>query len=202
MTWWWCMKPWVWPDLFLLDLSPLPVFSGHGSVPPTHRWGPGSPGYKQTEALQVNSASLESLQHLDSVCFPSLRWGHLRMHALCDHALLNSPKHRCILNPLHLLFLPMAPQALSPPHTRPGTTHFSGTGWDLPSSLPLILTFHGTILLTSLLLLCCAGLLSRVWLFATLWTVAWQAPLSMGFSRQEYWSGWPCPPPGDLLRLP
>ena len=33
---------------------------------------------------------------------------------------------------------------------------------------------------------------------ATLWTVAHQAPLSMGFSRQEYWSGVPCPPPGDL----
>ena len=34
--------------------------------------------------------------------------------------------------------------------------------------------------------------------FATLWTVAHLAPLSMGFSRQEYWSGLPCPPPGDL----
>ena len=33
---------------------------------------------------------------------------------------------------------------------------------------------------------------------ATPWTVAGQAPLSMGFSRQEYWSGLPCPPPGDL----
>ena len=33
---------------------------------------------------------------------------------------------------------------------------------------------------------------------ATLWTVARQAPLSMGFPRQEYWSGLPCPPPGDL----
>ena len=32
----------------------------------------------------------------------------------------------------------------------------------------------------------------------TLWTVARQAPLSMGFFRQEYWSGLPCPPPGDL----
>jgi len=31
-----------------------------------------------------------------------------------------------------------------------------------------------------------------------LWTVACQAPLSMGFSRQEYWSGLPCPSPGDL----
>ena len=32
---------------------------------------------------------------------------------------------------------------------------------------------------------------------ATLWTVAHQAPLSIGFPRQEYWSGLPCPPPGD-----
>ena len=36
-------------------------------------------------------------------------------------------------------------------------------------------------------------------LFATLWTVAHQAPLSMGFSREECWSGSPCPPAGNLL---
>ena len=41
-------------------------------------------------------------------------------------------------------------------------------------------------------------LLSRVRLFATPWTVAYQAPPSMGFSRQEYWSGLPFPSPGDL----
>ena len=40
--------------------------------------------------------------------------------------------------------------------------------------------------------------LSRVQLFATLWTIARQPPLSMGFSRQEYWSGLPFPSPGDL----
>ena len=40
--------------------------------------------------------------------------------------------------------------------------------------------------------------LSCVWLFATPWTVAYQAPPSMGFSRQEYWSGLPFPSPGDL----
>ena len=40
-------------------------------------------------------------------------------------------------------------------------------------------------------------MLSRVWLFATPWTVAHQAPLSMEFSRQEYWSGL-FPSPGDL----
>ena len=39
---------------------------------------------------------------------------------------------------------------------------------------------------------------SRVQLFGTLWTVAHQAVLSMRFSRQEYWSGLPCPAPGDL----
>ena len=41
-------------------------------------------------------------------------------------------------------------------------------------------------------------LLSRVWLFVTSWTVAHQAPPSMGFSSQEYWSGLPFPSPGDL----
>ena len=40
--------------------------------------------------------------------------------------------------------------------------------------------------------------LCRVRLFGTPWTVAYQAPLSMGFSRQEYWSGVPFPSPGDL----
>ena len=39
--------------------------------------------------------------------------------------------------------------------------------------------------------------LSRVWLFVTPWIVAYQAPLSMGFSRQEYWSGLPFPSPGS-----
>ena len=47
---------------------------------------------------------------------------------------------------------------------------------------------------------CMPSCLSPVQLFATLWTVTHQAPLSMGFSRQEYWSGLPCPPPGDLPR--
>ena len=48
---------------------------------------------------------------------------------------------------------------------------------------------------------CAARMLNRfirVRLFATLWTVAHQAPLFLGLSRQEYWSGLPCPPPGDL----
>ena len=42
------------------------------------------------------------------------------------------------------------------------------------------------------------SLFSHLQLFATLWTVAHQAPLSMGFSRQESWNRLPCCPPGDL----
>ena len=47
--------------------------------------------------------------------------------------------------------------------------------------------------------MCCVlSCFSHIQLFVTLWTVACQAPLSVGFSRQEYWSGLPCPHPGDL----
>ena len=49
-----------------------------------------------------------------------------------------------------------------------------------------------SLLSTSLYVLC------SIRLFVTLWTMASQAPLSMGFSRQKYWSGLPCPPSGDL----
>ena len=45
---------------------------------------------------------------------------------------------------------------------------------------------------------CMLSRFSHVQLCVTLWTAACQAPLSMGFSRQEYCSGLPCPPPGDL----
>ena len=41
-------------------------------------------------------------------------------------------------------------------------------------------------------------MLTQLCLFVTPWTAARQAPPSMGFSRQEYWSGLPFPPPGDL----
>ena len=45
---------------------------------------------------------------------------------------------------------------------------------------------------------CLLSHFSLVRLFATLWTVAHEVPLPRGFSRQEYWSGLPCLPPGDL----
>ena len=54
--------------------------------------------------------------------------------------------------------------------------------------------------MVALKMLLCAVLshLSRVRLFETLWTIAHEAPLSMRFSRKEYWSELPCPPPRDL----
>ena len=48
------------------------------------------------------------------------------------------------------------------------------------------------------IIVCVLSRFTCVQVFATLWTVAQQAPLSMGLSRQEYWSGLPCRPPGDL----
>ena len=67
------------------------------------------------------------------------------------------------------------------------------------------LSYGNRFYLVTLILFCSSSLtnellddalrLSRVWLFVTAWTVACQAPLSMGFPRHEYWSGLPCPPP-------
>ena len=48
---------------------------------------------------------------------------------------------------------------------------------------------------------CRLSCFSCVWLYETLWTIAHQAPLSVGFSRHGYWSGLPCYPSGDLLNL-
>ena len=56
-------------------------------------------------------------------------------------------------------------------------------------------------MLTSLLLLLLLSRFSRVRLLATPWTAAYQAPPSMGFSRQEYWSGVPLPSPMLKLKL-
>ena len=66
----------------------------------------------------------------------------------------------------------------------------------LKSSVLGFVTFHD---IPKCVCMCvCAQLLSHVQLSTILWTVAHQAPLSMEFYRQESWSGFPSPPPGDL----
>ena len=66
--------------------------------------------------------------------------------------------------------------------------------WPFPVLWPLQRKLHWTLVMS------CACVLSCVLFFVTLWTVAHQATLSMGFSRQECWSGLPFPSPGDLSR--
>ena len=66
--------------------------------------------------------------------------------------------------------------------------------------------FHGHMLLCymksylsiTFICVCMLSHFSHVWLLVTLWTVACQTPVSMGFSRKKYWSGLPCPSPGTL----
>ena len=67
------------------------------------------------------------------------------------------------------------------------------------NKLHLVVIYHPFyVLLSSCVHACMLSCFSCVRLFVTLWTIAHQAPLSMGFSRQKYWSGSSCPPPGSL----
>ena len=59
--------------------------------------------------------------------------------------------------------------------------------------------YSGNKSYTDVYLRLCVRVLSCVQPFVTPWTIAHQAPLSMGFPGHEYWSGLPCPPPRDLL---
>ena len=72
---------------------------------------------------------------------------------------------------------------------REGSTHFPLSIW------PYAQLFQESVFVGMCCVLSC---FSCVQLFATLWTIALQAPLSMGFPRQEYQSGLPFPPPGHL----
>ena len=68
--------------------------------------------------------------------------------------------------------------------------------WPLASTSALSDSKNSTIL--DVLFSCVLSCFTRAPLFATAWTVGRQAPLSLGFSRQDYWNGLPCPPLGDL----
>ena len=86
----------------------------------------------------------------------------------------------------------------------PGSHRVRHDWSDLAAAAALLLSFStvhnsGVIILAFLQPRLCVCMLSHsVWLFAVTWTVAHQASLSMGFPRQEYWSTYPFPLPGDL----
>ena len=99
---------------------------------------------------------------------------------------------------------PESPTATHPSnhHLQPPAQSVGGRGGKRSLAGKKELGFSESILLTIphlfLILWCEVKSLSRVQLYVTPWTVAYQAPLSMGFSRQECWSGLPFPSPGDL----
>ena len=115
--------------------------------------------------------------------------------------------------PGHLLYPGIEPTSLAFPALA-GEVFITSTTWEAPlfnkcsisnTILPSLLPYHSFLILTLLTCLhvhsTCLCVLSRfscVLFFVTLWTVACQAPLSMGFSRQEYWSQLPCPSWGNL----
>ena len=78
--------------------------------------------------------------------------------------------------------------------------HFLRLAWTSGSSQFM---YYWNLTWRILNITCCVCSSSLIWarLFATPWTVAHQPPLSMEFSRQEYWSGLPCPTPGNLPNL-
>ena len=67
-----------------------------------------------------------------------------------------------------------------------------GSSWPKDRTRVLYVSIHRDSVYVCVLVLSC------VWLFAIPWTVGWQAPLFIGFFRQEYWSRLPFPSPGDL----
>ena len=77
--------------------------------------------------------------------------------------------------------------------------HWSGLPFPSPGDLPDPgIKFNLGLLHYHLSHQCVLSRFSHIQLFATLWTTTHQTPLSMEFSRQEYWSGLLCTPPGDL----
>ena len=107
---------------------------------------------------------------------------------------------QCLFSLLHwqVNSLPLVPPGKPPqPHRRSSILYY------LPTKPPMFLyqmSFCHSIPTRTIIHLK-VKLLSCVRLFATLWTVAYQATPSIGFSRQEYWSGLPFPSPGQKYRF-
>ena len=112
--------------------------------------------------------------------------GSVRDAGRCSNmAIVDSERHRGLGQPPGVDGRALASESHRPGATQPETwaTSFNLSGPQLPP-----VEGHACLLCH----------FSRVQLLETPWTVARQAPLSMGFSWQEYWSGLPGPPPGDL----
>ena len=123
--------------------------------------------------------------------------GHCSMCFTCiDYSHLLSPKEKVRMAQA----LKDGPSTCFPCHQRGGPVLGGITPWGVRSLWSnKRMTLNKPLPFTGLQFGTCV--LSHVWLCVTPWTVTCQAPLSMEFSRQEYWSGLPFPSPGDLPDL-
>ena len=153
--------------------------------------------------------AFDSADRVSSSALPSVgRWGIIQCVGLNRTQAEKGKRRRCLLflpaclSPaLQLELTPISPLVLRPLDLDWNYTHISPRtpAWrcqvmgQIPKS-----QFFTINLYKYAFLACMLSHYSHVWLFATAWIVAHQAALSMGFSRQEYWSGLPRPPPGDL----
>ena len=154
-------------------------------------------------------SAFESADWVISSALPSVgRWGIIQCVGLNRTQAEKGKRRRCLLflpsclSPaLQLELTPISPLVLRPLDLDWNYTHISPRtpAWrcQVMGQIPMS-QFFAINLYKYASLACMLSHYSHVWLFATAWTVAHQAPLSMGFSRQEYWSGLPRPPPGDL----
>ena len=133
------------------------------------------------DSKQVSQVSIEDSQFLtsDSVRMMSQPW--LPEQGICNY--------QYIIHQLWIIFLLIYSHDIMfhyPSHVQ---KQMSPNGSVYANNIPNVLLLR---------CVCRLSCFSHVWLFATPWTVAHQGFLSMGFYRQEYWSGLPFPSPGDL----
>ena len=119
-------------------------------------------------------------------------------HCLAGPANICLPDN-CSSYSMWIIFLPFAVSTTPPPTATPSFLFSLLLKMILKVRVSTILVNYSISLgLSHVWHSTCACTLGHVRLFVTPWAVARQALLSMGFSRQEYWSGLPCPPPGHL----
>ena len=92
------------------------------------------------------------------------------------------------------IYLPLHLHPENPPGTSPCSHRVLHAVWSPASTLALPLCMEILFTFSAFMLIC----FSHIQFFETLWTISYQAPLSRGFPRQEYWNGLSFPPPDDL----
>ena len=153
------------------------------------RWSGHDSGATWMELVPLYEVARELASSLSAM------WGHSRSVALYKGGRRPSPR---VQSTQHWDLRPSASTTVRNKHLLfkpPILCYFVTTAWTKTILCFIFQSFY----LNVLFLVFVVWSLSHARLFATPWTIACQASLSMGFSRQKYWSGLPFPSPGDLL---